>query len=388
LRILFLQDHAATGGAARAAARFASGLRQRGVEVAVAAGDQGAGPGHFLVTGKPKRGWGRLWELWQGKARNLESRRDRAQRGWKKAIQEFQPDLIWIHNLEGAFKWGWSLSLVEQALASTPVLWTLHDMWALGDGPSYFPEEELPRRRSRSPLAELQPAISQGQCIFLTPSVWLRDLVRASGLGRCEAWPNPLDIGIFHPESRAKTRQELGLGEDKFLLMAAAENLADPRKGIERLAAAWSSLSKPKTTRLGLMGRNCPGELKKDPNVLAFGPVTSEARVAELMAAADLFVHPAEVESYGLVLEEAQACGTPVLAAKAGGVGETFVEGLTGWSMETTGPEALARQLNDLLARPEKLRAQRPAAREAIERKHRPEAFAARWEELRRIAGT
>ena len=109
--------------------------------------------------------------------------------------------------------------------------------------------------------------------------------------------------------------------------------------------------------------------------------------MAELMAAADLFVHPAKVESYGLVLEEAQACGTPVLAAKAGGVGETFVEGLTGWSMETTGPEALARQLNDLLARPEKLRAQRPAARKATEQKHRPEMFSARWDEIWGILG-
>jgi len=382
-----LQDHAETGGAARAAGRFASGLRQRGVEVAVAAGDQGAGKGHFLVTGKPKRGWGRVRELWQGKARNLESRRDRAQRGWKKAIQEFQPDLIWIHNLQGAFKWGWSLGLVEQALASASLLWTLHDMWALGDGPSYFPEEELPRRRDRSPLAQLRSSMSQRRCTLLAPSVWLRDLVRSSGLGRCEAWPNPLDIGIFQPESRAKTRQELGLGEDEVLLMAAAENLADPRKGIDCLAAAWPSWSKPKTTRLGLMGRNCPGELKKDPNVLAFGPVTSEARVAELMAAADLFLHPAKVESYGLVLEEAQACGTPVLAAKAGGVGETFVEGLTGWSMETTGPEALARQLNDLLARPEQLRAMRTAAREAMEQKHRPEMFSARWDEIQGILG-
>ena len=60
MKVLFLQDHRETGGAARAANRFAAGLRKLGVEVGVAAGDRVGEGKDYFVTGKPVRGWGRV----------------------------------------------------------------------------------------------------------------------------------------------------------------------------------------------------------------------------------------------------------------------------------------------------------------------------------------
>jgi glycosyltransferase involved in cell wall biosynthesis len=382
LKVLFLQDHAETGGAARAAGRLATGLRKLGVEVAVVAGDRDIGPAFFQVTGKPVRGWGRVRELFQTEDSRKRGRENRADLAWEKVILSFRPDLIWIHNIEGAFKWGWSLRLVEQALQAAPVFWTLHDMWALGDGPSYFPERELKKRWSHSPLAKLETAMQKGRCTILTPSVWLRDLVGSFYTGSCEAWPNPLDVDLFHPKARAQTRRELGLKEDEILLLAAAENLADPRKGIDLLQEAWNHLRSQAGVHLGLIGRNCPQELQGDPKVLEFGVVAEEEKMAGLMSAADVFVHPAQVESYGLVLEEAQACGTPVVAFAGGGIHETLEKGRTGWLLGERSASSLASCLKDILSRLQELRNLRDGCRNFMEQKHGQNAFESTWSKM------
>ena len=382
-RVLFLQDHLEIGGAARAAGRFMRQLEKMGIEVGVAAGDAKTGSASFRITGKPERGFGRIRELLGSPDSISQKRHEKALEALKRTLKTFQPDLVWIHNVHGGFKWGWSLRMVELALEAAPVFWTLHDMWALGDGPSYFPGGELGKRWGHSPLVSLQGVIQRGQCTLLTPSVWLRDLVRSVYPGRCEAWPNPLDVEIFHPGTREKAREELGLKSDEILLLAAAENLADPRKGIDLLREAWRVIRSHKSVRLGLIGRNCPKELKEDPKVREFGPLASEARVAELMSAADLFVHPALVESYGLVLEEAQASGTPVVAFAGGGVEETFQQGATGWIMHERSAQSLQRMLDPLLQHHSKLKEARAACRGHMVHKHGEETFARLWIEYR-----
>jgi glycosyltransferase involved in cell wall biosynthesis len=379
LKVLFLQDHQEIGGAARAANRFAAGVRQLGGEVGVATGDRGGGAGSYLVSGKPKRGWGRVRELFQSTDSKKKSRENRANESWRAAIRDFQPDLIWIHNIQGAFKWGWNLEMVTLALSSAPVLWTLHDMWALGDGPSYFPEAELQDRWRFSPLHQLKTGMEKGRMTLLTPSIWLRDLVRSVHAGLCEAWPNPLDLEVFHPGSRETIRQELGLRPEEIFLLAAAENLVDPRKGIELLAEAWKHIYRSPGLRLALIGRNCPSMLKNDPGVIDFGPVDSEKRVAELMAAADLFVHPAKVESYGLVMEEAQACETPVVAFAGGGIHETLETGRTGWLLGERSVLSLASFLGDILTKRQELQGRRDRCRSFMEQKHASAAFENRW---------
>jgi len=386
LKVLFLQDHLSTGGAARAAGRFASGLQRLGVEVAVSAGDATSGPGLVRVTGKPGRGWGRVRQLLLKKVTQIQEKKFKAELLWKEAIAGIQPDLIWVHNIEGALKWGWSLDMVRIALRAAPVLWTLHDMWALGDGPSYFAEEEIKERWPGSPLNLLQESSGSQNLRVLTPSVWLRDLVRSVGVGSCEVWPNPLDTEIFQPDSRERVRQELGFkGRDTFLL-AAAENLEDPRKGIDLLEQAWGQIRGLQGVRLGLIGRNCPPKLQTDPKITKFGPIASEKRMAELMSAADLFIHPAKVESFGLVLEEAQACGTPVLCFSGGGVRETLEEQVTGWILPERSGNELARHLGHILDDKATLLGMRPRCRERIRKRHKQSQFEAHWRNINSVS--
>lgn len=56
-----------------------------------------------------------------------------------------------------------------------------------------------------------------------------------------------------------------------------------------------------------------------------------------------------DIEGFGMVLVEAQACGKPVLAGDSGGTAETMVLGETGFIVDCTQPELLAAKLNELL---------------------------------------
>ena len=381
-RILFLQDHLETGGAARAAGRFRRRLLEMGIEVGVAAGDGASGAARFRVTGKPARGVARIWELLSNSSARIGNRQKKARIALESVLETFQPDLVWIHNVHGGFKWGWSEDLIRLSLARHQVLWTLHDMWALGNGPSYFSPRELKERHQTSCLHRLWQDLEGSQSLLLTPSIWLRDLVRAAGCYRCEAWINPLDTNTFSPGPRNRIRRELGLRDGEVLLLAAAENLADPRKGITLLEQAWNDVRRKSHLRLGLIGRNGPEALKKDRQAILFGEVASESRMAELMAAADLFLHPAEMESYGLVLEEGQACGTPVLAFRGCGVDELLGDTPNGWLLPERSTLALSEKLAELAQNTGILTSMREPARESMVRKHGGNSFAQQWRQV------
>ncbi len=71
----------------------------------------------------------------------------------------------------------------------------------------------------------------------------------------------------------------------------------------------------------------------------------------------DLFVLPnrqegSDIEGFGMVLLEAQACGRPVVAGDSGGTAETMRVGETGRIVSCDGPDELGRLLPELLARP------------------------------------
>jgi glycosyltransferase involved in cell wall biosynthesis len=83
----------------------------------------------------------------------------------------------------------------------------------------------------------------------------------------------------------------------------------------------------------------------------------SDRDLADELAAADLFVLATQTrsgrravgEGFGLVLLEAQAAGTPVIAPAYGGSREAYIEGVTGVAPLDESAEALLRSLQDLL---------------------------------------
>jgi D-inositol-3-phosphate glycosyltransferase len=170
----------------------------------------------------------------------------------------------------------------------------------------------------------------------------LMDLYDADPL-KVRIVPPGVDLELFSPGDRAKARSSVGLALDAqvllfvgriqplkapdILLKAAAEILARRPELRQRLEVvvlggpSGSGLGKPRALQ------ELAQELGIDAQV-RFVPPVDRATLAQWYRAADLVVVPSYSESFGLVAVEAQACGTPVVAAAVGGL--PFAVGNTG----------------------------------------------------------
>ncbi|GAC1325288.1 MAG: D-inositol-3-phosphate glycosyltransferase [Mycobacteriales bacterium] len=88
-------------------------------------------------------------------------------------------------------------------------------------------------------------------------------------------------------------------------------------------------------------------------DLVRFEPPAAQARLADLYRAATAVVVPSHSESFGLVALEAQACGTPVVAASVGGLRTAVADGRSGLLVEGHDPDDYARALQRLVAEPE-----------------------------------
>ncbi|MFF9132930.1 glycosyltransferase [Streptomyces sp. NPDC014806] len=80
-------------------------------------------------------------------------------------------------------------------------------------------------------------------------------------------------------------------------------------------------------------------------DVVLFHPPVGQDRLADWYRAASVLVMPSHSESFGLVAVEAQACGTPVIAARVGGLPVAVRDGLSGVLVPGHDPADYARAL-------------------------------------------
>jgi D-inositol-3-phosphate glycosyltransferase len=83
---------------------------------------------------------------------------------------------------------------------------------------------------------------------------------------------------------------------------------------------------------------------------VVFFPPQPQARLADFYAAADAVLVPSRSESFGLAALEAQACGTPVIAAGVGGLRYVVEDGVTGFLVAGHDPGDHAERLLSVLS--------------------------------------
>jgi D-inositol-3-phosphate glycosyltransferase len=177
-----------------------------------------------------------------------------------------------------------------------------------------------------------------------------------------------VDLHLFRPrDGRAAARARLGLPQDAViplfagriqplkapdvLIRAVAELLQAGPELRDRLVVpvvggpSGSGLARPEAlhklaARLGVS------------DVVRFQPPVDQTRLADWYRAANVLVMPSYSESFGLVAIEAQACGTPVLAAAVGGLPVAVRDGRTGYLVDGHDPRAYAEVLRRFAERP------------------------------------
>lgn len=118
-------------------------------------------------------------------------------------------------------------------------------------------------------------------------------------------------------ETRKQVRHEFGLDENTFLLLHVGS--AFKGKGMDRAIRSLASLSEPDKKRCFLLvaGKGDSAGFMRMATKLGVGKIIHFAGVRQdipsLMAAADILIHPARVESAGMILLESIASSLPVI---------------------------------------------------------------------------
>jgi D-inositol-3-phosphate glycosyltransferase len=230
-------------------------------------------------------------------------------------------------------------------------------------------EGDVPEPHTRV-IGEQQVVVEADRLVANTPAetAQLVDLYGADPTRTVTISPG-VDLELFTSGSQVVARTALGLPTDAVVL--AFIGRIQPLKGPDvllRAAAEMVSRDPALRAKLRVLVVGGPsGNGLAEPTALhqlaaalgileqvVFAPPQSGAALVDIYRAADVVAVPSYSESFGLVALEAQACGTPVVAAEVGGLPVAVADGVSGQLVSTHHPSDWADALSAVALHPQR----------------------------------
>lgn len=347
MRILLLNSVCGVTSTGRICADLAKAYEENGHEVKIAYGRDDKGMSDASARYGVRIGTDLDVKLHGLRTRLLDqhgfgSRRATAQ--FLKWVDSYAPDVIHMHNLHGYYI---NIELLFRYIKekNIPVVWTLHDCWAVTGHCVYFIAcgcekwkkgcYHCPQKHTY-PVSNVLDASRENydrkksifggvrNLVITTPSTWLQSIVEQSNLQEYEVQVvnNGIDTAIFKPTA-SKLREQYGLVGQKLVLGVASG--WGERKGLTYLKRMANDLPEGwKVVAVGLLDE----QLAQLPsNMIGIKRTNSPQELAAWYTAADVFVNSTLEDTYSMTNLEAQACGTPVVTFNSGGAGEAVLPG-------------------------------------------------------------
>jgi glycosyltransferase involved in cell wall biosynthesis len=255
-----------------------------------------------------------------------------------------EPDIVHCHNLHGGY---FDLRALPLLSRRAPLVLTLHDAWLLsGHCAHSFECERWKIGCGHCPDLRIYPAIgrdatahnwrrkrgifSSCRMYVATPSRWLMAKVEQSllapAIGEARVIPHGINLQVFRPAPKSEARTILGLPQDSHIVLFTANRIRQNifkdyqtmREAVARVAAAATE----RPLIFLAVGDSGPSERIGQAEIRFVHYQEDPAVVARYYQAADVYIHAARAEVWGLTITEALACGTPVVATAVGGIPE------------------------------------------------------------------
>jgi len=269
-----------------------------------------------------------------------------------------------IHDVQSL---GYGLLLVK--LFRRPLVTTVHHPLTVDFQAALERDQNLTERYYTVvfyPLRMQRRVIQRCHRVITSSQETAREIQRAFGIcpDRIRMVYNGLDTDFFRPTNGEPKKA------DSLLFVG---NTDDAKKGISYLLQALTLL--PETVTLTIVDQGAPHKtyapqiaekLGLAPRVTFTGKVSAEA-LRHLYITSEIAVVPSLYEGFGLPAAESMACGTPVVATRAGALPEVVGEDGAGIFVPPRDPRALAQAIQQILQDEQKRKEMGCAGRQRVE---------------------
>lgn len=245
-------------------------------------------------------------------------------------VEDIKPDIVHIHNIHGCFI-NYPLLFTYFKKHNVPVVWTLHDCWAMTGHCTHFmrtncmkwqtgcnhcpqkktfPTTYLLDRSERNYSLKKGLFTSMPVMHITTVSNWLKGIAETSYLKKYPVTvvPNGIKTEELTPEF-SDIKERYGL-QGKKLLLAVAIGL-DERKGLIDYIKLAELL--PSEYRLMLVGLTEEERKVLPKSIIGVKRTNGAKELAAYYSAADVLLSLSYEETFGLTIIETMACGTPAI---------------------------------------------------------------------------
>lgn len=259
----------------------------------------------------------------------------------KAEIEDFQPDLIHVAT---PFNLGMTGVYCAKKL-NIPLVGSYHT-----DFDQYLTFYDLPFLSSF--LWKYMNWFHRPMQKLFVPSVETMDKLEVCGFTNMEIWPRGVDCELFHPfYDKYAVRKRYSI--QKEYILSYAGRLA-PEKNVSFLLDIARNLPQQIRDRVHwLIVGDGPirEQLEKEaPANMTFTEYLNGEQLAEVYSASDLFVFPSATETFGNVVLESLASGTPVIGANSGGVKNIITHGVTGILCEANNLQQFTNGIVSMIA--------------------------------------
>ena len=270
-----------------------------------------------------------------------------------KKIEEYNPDIIHLHNIHGYYvNVEMLLSFLKEY--GKPVVWTLHDCWAFTGycSDAYYVNCEKYQKECKNcehwfayPFSIFKQNVTKDfhkkkkllkdfdNLTIVTPSRWLGGICNLSFLRnkKIVTVNNGIDLNDFKP-SKEKNK--------KFTVLAVA-SFWTKDKGSEDLNKLVKLLDRD--IEVVVVGNGSD----KIEGVKSISHTNNKAELVDLYSSAHVLINPTLDDNFPSVNIESIACGTPVITYRTGGSPE-IIDGKTGVVVDKGNYRAMAEVVNSL----------------------------------------
>ena len=267
---------------------------------------------------------------------------------WILKTKEFkEADVVHCHNLHGRF---FNLATLQKMSLIKPVVWTLHDEWAITPHCAYtFEGSSITEGFFDCPNKEMSPRLlwhnekvikSKKKKIYdnsklniVVPSLWLKKRLEQSILSKhnIKLIYNGIDTNKFKKINKQEARKKLKLPKDKKIVLFLADGgINNPWKGWNYTMKVVKEFEEKENVIFLCVGNNENMEKENTKKIMYVGIVDNNI-LNEYYSACDVILITSLADNFPLIVLEAMSCGLPVVSFDTGGIKEAVIHQENGY---------------------------------------------------------